>query len=280
MVLAMFQQSKVLARRLRTAIHGVYYYIPGLHRPTTPLLILGHMRCGSTLLAHLLNSHAEIVGYGETCRPYARLRDLWWLRAHVFVRQPTLRIRARYVTDKLVEDKSVLNPCLLSDPSIRIIFLAREPEGSLSSLRRFIPDWSEAAIVNHYTTRHGLLNVYARFMNDPKRAFFLTHHQLLHHSEAVLDGLTAFLGLDIPLAERYETTALTGHNGDRSDKIWAGRIVRDYVPSEYPVTAAAIEYGRTAHRRAIAFLTEHAQHIEAPFEANGENSLRTRKGIG
>jgi LPS sulfotransferase NodH len=28
--------------------------------------ILSHMRSGSTLLAHLLASHPEIIGYGET----------------------------------------------------------------------------------------------------------------------------------------------------------------------------------------------------------------------
>jgi len=51
------------------------YTIVGRGQPYRILLILSHMRSGSSLLTHLLNSNPEIIGYGETHIQYASEQD-------------------------------------------------------------------------------------------------------------------------------------------------------------------------------------------------------------
>lgn len=256
-----------VAGRLGRAVHGVYYYVPVLHRRTEPLLILGHMRCGSTLLAHIINSHPEVAGYGETHRSYRLLRDVWGLRAHVFVRQPTLRVRARYVSDKNVNEVFPVDPEVLARSSARVVLIAREPRASLSSLVRVLPDWTERQALDHYLTRMDLLRRTAAVCSDRDRVFFLTHHQLVHHSAPALQALTAFLGLGSPLSERYEFTAKTGEWGwgDTTERIWAGHIVRDYERPERAWPAALIAEAEAAYREAVRSLEHAASHAPTPF---------------
>ena len=259
------QRVRVHLGRVRMAIHGVYYYVPGLHRPTTPLLILGHMRCGSTLLAHLLNSHPEVAGYGETHRSYSRPQDLRGLRAHVFVRQPTLRIRARYVTDKNVNEVFPVEPTVFRDSTARVVFIAREPVRSMSSLLQILPDWTEEQALAHYLCRMELMTEMAKALSGSGRAFFLTHHQLIHHSEAALSALTRFLDLRIPLSERYEFASTTGEWGwgDTSERIWAGRIVRDYAPPERPLQPETVRVAEDSFAKVVTAMQGLADHLSA-----------------
>jgi hypothetical protein len=48
------------------------------------LLLLGHMRCGSSLLTHILVDNPEIAGYGETHTRYNTSNDFeeWLYRSH------------------------------------------------------------------------------------------------------------------------------------------------------------------------------------------------------
>jgi hypothetical protein len=183
------------------------------------------------------------------------------LRGHIFIRQPTLRVCVKYVCDKLVEDKSVLHPQLVQHSEARLILLLREPLGSLRSLRTFLPEWSEQMVLNHYVTRHGIIQVLARFADDASRAFCLTHHQLIHHTDEVLGGLTAFLDLDEPLCQEYELTPETGRNGDSSELIKAGSAVRAHARPAPPVADDDLALGWTVHRRTLAFVQERARHV-------------------
>lgn len=274
------------AKRLRyvtgllgRAVHGAYYYVPILHRRTEPLLILGHMRCGSTLLAHILNSHPEVAGYGETHRSYRCPRDVLGLRAHVFVRQPTLRVRARYVSDKNVNELFPVDPEVLAASSARVVLIAREPRASMSSLLRVLSDWTEQQALGHYLTRMELLQRTAA-CSDRERLFFLTHHQLLHHSDAVLEALTRFLGLRTRLSSRYEVTERTGQWGwgDTTERIWAGRIVRDYERPERDWPVALITRAESAYLETVGALEHLASHARVPLRAREDDRAREDEG--
>lgn len=261
------QRMRQVAGRAGRAVHGAYYYLPVLHRQTEPLLILGHMRCGSTLLAHIINSNAEVAGYGETHRSYRRRRDLWGLRAHVFVRQPTLRVRACYVTDKNVNEIFSVEPAVLARSSAHLVMILREPRASLSSLLDILPDWTEQQALDHYLTRMDFLQRTSRTVSDPNRTFFLTHYQLLQHSEEALRALTQFLQLGSPLTSRYEVTDRTGQWGwgDTSERVWAGDIVRDYARPERNLPADMIRRAELTYHDTVLSLQHSATHAPTPF---------------
>ena len=46
--------------------HSIQHWI----QPQQKILLLGHMRCGSSLLSNILATNPEITGYGETHLDY------------------------------------------------------------------------------------------------------------------------------------------------------------------------------------------------------------------
>ena len=265
------QHVKNRGGRVGRALHGLYYYLPGLHRPTRPLFIVGHMRSGSTLLAHLLNSHEEIAGYGETHRSYKRRRDVWGLRAHVFVRQPTGRVQSRYVSDKIVNSLFPLDPGLLRDSEARAVVILREPNRTLASISTVLSDWTPRRVLGHYQERLAKLAAYAETVDSPRRIFFLTYHQLLHHTDEVLEQLSLFLELSAPLTQQYtfsDTTGVWGW-GDTTDQIWAGTVVRTKEPLQNAPSLAMRRAGRRAFQKCLRGLQTHAAHAHVPFTGRG-----------
>jgi hypothetical protein len=102
-IMAFLRQTKELYDKI---YYGVQCY--GLRLTGTEwLFVLGHMRSGSSLLVHLLNSSPEILGYGETHREYTGRRSLFCLHddvcrefeKHGEITDPFYR----YVMDKIVQ---------------------------------------------------------------------------------------------------------------------------------------------------------------------------------
>lgn len=208
--------------RARGAMSGV---------DTCPLLILGHMRSGSTLLLHLLIDHETIGGYGERNRPYRSLPDLRQLHADVAYQTGRWWTPPRYVVDQVNHDHLSPGPELIRRSSLRCVFLIRRPGPTVGSLVRvlgsYYPDMTLARAVDHYEHRLTSLMRFSRGDIPEARAFFLTYEELVEHSEPTLSALTRFLDLDEPVDETYRVREHTGRRGDPSETIRAGRIVRD-----------------------------------------------------
>lgn len=192
------------------------------------LFVLAHPRSGSTLLAHLLNEHPEIVGFGEHHVSYedpGALADLE-ARTAFYARQP--RLRTRFVMDKIVIDQHAVAPSVLQSKQARFIFLLREPAATLESYSRMFTELStDADRFRKYRRRLGTLVEQARVIDDPTRSFVLTYEQLVTRSDDSLAALTTWLGLESPLQPDYQLTPMTGRQswGDPSDEIKAGRIL-------------------------------------------------------
>src|SRR5580658_6689096 len=98
------------------------------------LLLLGHMRSGSTLLLHLLMTNPEVSAMGERGAVYASRADLARLTiaARIARRSPFRRLR--YVVDQVNHNQLTPNSRLVQDPRIRILFLLRRPERTIASI--------------------------------------------------------------------------------------------------------------------------------------------------
>jgi hypothetical protein len=225
----------------------------GIERASA-LLVLGHMRSGSTLLLHLLMTNPEISAMGERNATYASTNDL--ARLVIATRLARLRPFAhlRYVADQVNHNQFTPNHRVLEDPRVRLVFLLRQPHASLTSLldltrTYYHQPWSVARAVDYYVERLQTLAAFADRLDLDGRAAFLTYEDLTDQPGATLALLQAFLGLSAGFSQTYDTHRFTGKRGDPSANIGAGRIVRPRSLHGAPLPSSALERASRAHSR-------------------------------
>ncbi len=226
--------------------------------PERVVLVLGHMRSGSSLLHHLLVSHPRVRGRGERNRAYWSEADFEGLLVDVWAHRRRFPPPEALLCDQVNHGRLLPAEDLLRHPRVRKVLLVREPRPALASmvhvLGRLQPFPVERA-AEHYLARLDDLVRYAAADADRGRQFFLTYEALTGPSRgAVLLALSAFLGLDPPLAESYHVFDFTGLRGDTSGLIRSGRI--SSAPSGWsvelpPALGARL---RQAHAEAVAAL--------------------------
>lgn len=192
-------------------------------RRSQVLFILGHMRSGSSLLVHVLNSHSQIIGYGETHITYEDEDDFCRLAEAVYSSFDDDELSESYLLDKVLHDY-IADPTLLELPAVKVLFLVRDPVQTLLSLSEMDFISSAAEALDYYVEQLKVLERYARARQES--AFLLTYDQLTRDTEVVLKFLQEYLGLRTPLAREYENMWSTGLRGvgDSSKKIVSGCI--------------------------------------------------------
>lgn len=201
----------------------------GVPRPAT-LLILGHMRSGSTLLLHLLMTNPEISAVGERGKVYACRADL--ARLHIAARLAHgLPVRhLRYVADQVNHDHLTPDACLLRQAEIRILFLLRQPQATIASIvelyRRYHPlPWSVPRAVDYYVQR---LQTLARLGAAPPNrtsAALIRYEDLTARPDETLEALRRFLQLAHGFSQTYSIHRFTRTRGDPGSHIATGRIL-------------------------------------------------------
>lgn len=190
------------------------------------LLLLSHMRSGSSLLTHLLNTSPEIAGIGEMWINYSSEKDFIKLLAKVHYKLRKFEISEKYILDKLCHNHLIENLDILLSDDVYIIFLIRSPERSLKSQLQLFPDWTDSQALEYYTNRLSMLEKYAKHINNKSRSAVVTYEQIVEQSDSVLQNLQTFLSLQTPLSKKYQLLPQTGNEfiGDTSDNIKAGYI--------------------------------------------------------
>ena len=228
----------------RLCLRVYHRRVLGLARqPPRFVLVLAHMRSGSTLLAHLLMSHRAVLGGGERNRAHREIADLDSLALEIYRERRVLARRYPLILDQINHTRFTPEPALLSHPRVRVVFLIREPGPAIASMvHTFQPiygDWPQTRAVAAYAERVQALTALARGMTRP--FFATTYEALTERPEDVLSGLSAFLDLDPPLEPTYRPQPFTGRRGDPSPLIQTGRIVKDRnalaAPLSEPISA-------------------------------------------
>ena len=174
----------------------------GVSRPKV-LLLLGHMRSGSTLLLHLLLTNPEIASLGERNAVYASRKDFSHLAIAARLARRTPFGHMGYVADQVNHTRFTPVPALLADSRLRLVFLLRRPEASLGSLLElsrnyYRASWSVDRAVDYYATRLDELAALARSIPSANRAAFVRYEELTESPETTLENLRRFLGLSQP----------------------------------------------------------------------------------
>lgn len=195
------------------------------------------MRACTSLAGHILGSHPQINGYYEMHQSYADATALDKQLA-IFLDGDALKENSRYLFDKLLHNDYVLKPERLGAPGMKILISLLEPEHTLKSIvhlfaQKEVEDLyaSPAEAANYYITR---LQALAEFSRTTQRPYYYFDAELLQRApEKLLPRLTAWLALDTPLSEEYQTFSHTGkaRKGDSSERIHSGKINR--TPTDY-----------------------------------------------
>ena len=197
------------------------------------ILVVSHMRSFSSLLCHILGSHPEISGYGEAQQPYRGRIDLDRLARKVRTQIGDVPL-ARFVLDKVLHNHLEIAPGVLARPDVRCLFLLREPRDTMSSVVNMARSLGHAGrfadpgqVASYYAGRVAQIERYSALPDID--AVFVDAARLIDDTEAVLAGLTQWLGLASPLVPEYRTFPLTGRpgHGDTSANIRAGKVIRD-----------------------------------------------------
>lgn len=274
----LYSSARKLARSLPLAsLHrAAYGAIRG--EPHRTLFVFGHVRCGSTLLVHLLDTSPEVFGYGETFITYRHERDLARLPVDVeFVSWRLLGRRVRYVLDKLLHNHLLASPEILRAERVRAIFMLREPRAAFSSMIQApkLPGWPQASwwnrdhvdqqrLLDYYRQRLEHLVDYARVIDSPERAVFLTFEELLDRTQDVFQLVCDALSLESEFSECYELLSTSGRAGpgDPSKHIRSGRIVRERGGSQLEIAPELLTQVEAAHSAAEAALRSLCRNLE------------------
>lgn len=243
----------------QVAVRGVMLADRCRRRAAEYALILGHMRSGSTLLAHILMSHPEVLGCGERNASYRNAADLAALRLDCYFANRTYFGRQRIFVDQVNHNRFIPEDAFLQRPTVKVVFLVRRPEPALASMadvlgRHYGTSLPECA--DYYVARLARLAAYARSMHAAERALCVRYESLVGEPGAALARLQAFLGLATELRQTYRVFPFTGRRGDPGRRILQGRICGGGAAERPPVPPEVVGPARAAYEDCLRALVE------------------------
>ena len=188
------------------------------------------MRAYSSLIGHILGSHAQINGYYEMHLSYTSAADLDE-QLRLYMQSETLKPGSIYLFDKLLHNDYALDTHILAGSDYRLLMSVRSPENSLKSIIHLfqakqteVPYAVPDQATGYYVQR---LKSLADFSRENSGQYFYFDAELIKtDSRNLLQALTRWCELATPLSDRYQTFSLTGkaRAGDSSELISSGKI--------------------------------------------------------
>lgn len=194
------------------------------------IFIISHMRSGSSLLTHILNSNPEILGWGERGLRYTSEKKVIENELAMKWKSRAFFKKYKFTLDQINHLEMTPKLELFNNKNTQIIFLLREPISSLSSIinlskKHYDGTKTIEQAATYYTNR---LNDLINFKKSTPKAyhFMLTYNDLVEDSLNKLKSLSEFLELKEPLSPKYKIEKFTGISGDPSKNIKSGRIIK------------------------------------------------------
>jgi hypothetical protein len=230
------------------------------------LLLLGHMRSGSTLLLHLLMTNSEVSALGERGAVYASRADLARLAIASRVERRSPFRHLRYVADQVNHNYLTPNSSLLRDPRVRILFLLRRPELTIASIlelyrSHYRQAWSPSQAVDYYVERLGALAELGESLANPICAALIPYEALTDLPQDTLEALRVFLGLRQGFTQTYSTHSFTGKYGDPGPNIAAGKIIHRARTAPERLSVSESERASRAYDQCRSALARFALHV-------------------
>lgn len=218
------------------------------------LFLISHMRARTSLLSHIMGSHAEIAGYYEQhIAHWKRASDLR-LRASL-LEERLITPDTRYLLDKVLHVHLDPPP---EAPAVRVILL-RQPETTVQSIIRMGLErdtkWQdEQEAMTYYCNRLQQILQKAQHCSQPQ--VLITSEDIVDKPDAVLQGLSRFLKLKTPLSTQYDSFEKTGQavSGDPSEAIQAGRILRRKHDHDISLTPRLLDQSQACYHQVLAGL--------------------------
>lgn len=252
-------------KNLTKDILGRYYSGNFYLKKKSPkfIWILSHMRSGSSLLVHLLNTHPDILGYGETGIRYQNQEQLNWLIGKVGWYYNRFLISEKYILDKILHNKFLKEQELLENKDIVFIFLLREPQATLISLANMFPHRKEHKLLKYYQNRLEKLTEYAQVISDQNRGLLITYDQLINQTDSIFNTFHDFLHINDLFSEEYKLLRWTGKRkiGDTSENIKSGNILRNKKQSNQNISPQLIATGNKAFLDCYNTLSQYLKTI-------------------
>lgn len=223
------------------------------------LVLLSHMRAGSSLLTQLIANNEAVDGYGELHLTYTEPRHLWGLNGKVIWVRKLARPRSAIVIDKILHDHLFSPHDLRRMNDVETMFLVREPAETLSSLVASF-GLSQTEALDYFVLRLRTLADFAE-SRPCGSAIALTYDDVINRTGDSFSLVEQQLGLRTPLEDWYEPTH---RGGDPSTNIRAGRILRDHklVRHVAPIDATVLDRGRCAYDDTWSVLASRCATLE------------------
>lgn len=232
------------------------------------IFVLGHVRSGSTLLVHLLNTHPKICCYGESFIRYKDSKDFLKLAMTNKRVLRELRMREDFYADKLLHNKLLLGGSVLKDDGLKCVFILRSPGNTIASMvRNLSSKWSNGGgeitkdkMVEHYTDRLSALRNYAGEIGQKERMVYVSYEEMTEDPVKMFNALGRLLHIDPKgFSTKYKKNRTTGMwgLGDGSDNIKAGRIVKNESAERNEAGECIPAAAREAYESCRDFLEKH-----------------------
>lgn len=193
------------------------------------LFIIGHMRSGSSLLLHILNSNPKIIGFGEMHLRYFSKKDFGQAALRTYLSFKQLPTREYYVLDKILHTKLLKKQNLLNEA--KSIFIIRNPGEAMSSMLNLSDNKAsnnpENALI-YYTERLRWITNSVDSLN-PSEWTFTTYKELTQNPFEAFYKIEKLLDLEKSLSCNYDKIWSTGKPimGDPGSKIHKGQIIKN-----------------------------------------------------
>jgi len=238
---------------LRIAMYTYYSLYFKFFRLPKLIFIVSTMRSYTSVLSHIIGSHAKILGKGEKHLKYDTLQ----YEKHIFeclFQNRSFFPRYDYILDNVNWDGEEPKGEFFerNKKNIKFIFLLRRTNDTLSSIvKRGGLNWFD--ISNYYLLRlKSIKSNCEKLISNQIPYLYINGEDLILHQEYNLQKISNFLNLQKNLSPKYKTDSMTGHHGysDNSNNIFTNKLLKK------PITYDDIDQDISEHLHLYSEVTQ------------------------